>query len=294
MRYEFGRNWQFFNNSFFSQERVIIVKESILRFLNLKNLYGKTFLDIGSGSGLQSLAAYNAGAERIFSFDYDPNSVEATKSLWRKSGRPKNWTICQGSILDSEFMNSIGEFDIVYSWGVLHHTGDLWNALKNSQLPLKSSGVLYVSLYAKEAYQDPPPEYWLRIKEKYNNAGFLGKKQIEAKYIYNNLMQSKIRNIYQLIKMLMTYKKNRGMALWTDIKDWLGGWPMEFTSAKEVYSYSLNKLELTLINLKMGNGCTEYLFKKKNANTWNYYSDEFYDGNRIVSENPFEYSSKTT
>ncbi len=283
MRYEFGKNWQSFNISFLSQERINIVKESILSFLHLDGLDEKIFLDIGCGSGIQSLAAYNAGAKRIFSFDYDAKSVEATKSLWKKSGRPKNWTVCQGSVLDEKFMNSIGKFDIVYSWGVLHHTGDLWNALKNSQLPLKSDGVLYVSLYAKEAYQDPPQEYWLKLKKRYNKAGFLEKKQIEITYIYEILMNSKIRNIYKLIKMMITYKKNRGMALWIDIKDWLGGWPMEFSSASEVYTYSLNKLDLCLINLKMGNGCTEYLFKKKNSSSWSYHSKNQYDNNKIES-----------
>ena len=98
-------------------------------------------------------------------------------------------------------------------------------------------------------------------------------------------MESKIRNMYKLIKMMLIYKKNRGMALWIDIKDWLGGRPMEFSSAKEVYSYSFKILELSLIKLKMGNGCTEYLFKKKNAKSWNYYTDEYYDYKRIASKN---------
>ena len=245
-------------------------------------------LDIGSGSGLQSLAVYNAGAKEIFSFDYDSKSVEATKSLWIQSGKPKNWTVCQGSVLDEEFMNSIGKFDIVYSWGVLHHTGDLWNALKNSQIPLKSNGVLYISLYAKEAYQNPSQEYWLEIKQKYNKADYIEKKKIEITYIYQILMQSKIRNIYKLIKMMLTYKKNRGMALWIDIKDWLGGWPMEFSSAKEVYSFTKSKMNLSLINLKMGNGCTEYLFKRKNIKSWNYFTDESYDYDKIVNKNPFK------
>ena len=288
MRFGFGKNWQSFNMSFLSKERINIVKKSILSFLHLESLDGKTFLDIGSGSGIQSLAAYNAGAKHIFSFDYDIKSVEATKSLWEKSGRPKNWDVYHGSVLDDEFMNSIGKFDIVHSWGVLHHTGDLWNALKNSQIPLKSNGVLYVSLYAKEAYQNPSQEYWLEIKQKYNKAGYIEKKKIEITYIYQILMQSKIRNIYKLIKMMLTYKKNRGMALWIDIKDWLGGWPMEFSSAKEVYSFTKSKMNLCLINLKMGNGCTEYLFKRKNIKSWNYFTDESYDYDKIVNKNPFK------
>ena len=288
MRYEFGKNWQNFNRSFSSEERIKIVENSILDFIHLDNFNGKTFLDIGSGSGLQSLAVYNAGAKEIFSFDYDSKSVEATKSLWIQSGKPKNWTVCQGSVLDEEFMNSIGKFDIVYSWGVLHHTGDLWNALKNSQIPLKSNGVLYISLYAKEAYQNPSQEYWLEIKQKYNKADYIEKKKMEITYIYQILMESKIRNIYKLIKMMLTYKKNRGMALWIDIKDWLGGWPMEFSSAKEVYSFTKSKMNLCLINLKMGNGCTEYLFKRKNIKSWNYFTDESYDYDKIANKNPFK------
>ena len=287
MRYEFGKNWQSFNKSSFTEERLKIAKESILSFIHLDTLNGKTFLDIGSGSGLQSLAAYKAGAKQVFSFDYDIKSVDATQYLWIQAGRPKNWKVCQASVLDKEFMNSIGKFDIVYSWGVLHHTGDLWSALENSQIPLKSDGVLYVSLYAKEAYQDPPPEYWLKIKQKYNKAGSLKKKQIELRYLYENLMKSKIGNIYQVIKMIVSYKKNRGMAFWTDVKDWLGGWPMQFCSANEVYSFSLNNLNLCLIKLKMGNGCTEYLFKKENSHSWNHYNNESFDDKIIESENPF-------
>ena len=281
MRYEFGKNWKSFNSTSFSEKRLSIAKESILDFLNLDNLEGKTFLDIGSGSGLQSFAAYRAGADKIYSFDYDRNSVAATKSLWIKSGEPKKWKVGQGSVLDENFMLSLGKFDIIYSWGVLHHTGNVWKALENSILPLKKDGVLYIALYAEEAYQDPPPEYWLNIKQNYNNSGCFNKKIIEIKYVFNSLMKSKITNIIELLKMALLYKKNRGMSLWTDIKDWLGGWPMEFTSAEEVYSHSLNKLNLCLINLKMGNGCTEYLFKKKNVRSWNYYSDEHYDYNRI-------------
>ena len=101
-------------------------------------------------------------------------------------------------------------------------------------------------------------------------------------------MDSKIRNIHKLIKMMLTYKKNRGMALWIDIKDWLGGWPMEFSSASEVYAFSLSKLDLCLINLKMGNGCTEYLFKRKNIKSWNYFTDESYDYDKIANKNPFK------
>ena len=100
----------------------------------------------------------------------------------------------------------------------------------------------------------------MTLKQNYNNSGYFNKKMIEIKYVFNSLMKSKITNIVELIKMALYNKKNRGMSLWSDIKDWLGGWPMEFTSAQEVHKKVLDRLDLGLINLKMGSGCTEYLF----------------------------------
>ena len=89
-----------------------------------------TFLDVGCGSGLHSPAALTAGAKRIVSFDLDSDSVETSRRLWELVGKPKNWVICQGSILDHEFVTTLEPADIVYSWGVLHHTGDMWTALR--------------------------------------------------------------------------------------------------------------------------------------------------------------------
>ena len=99
-------------------------------FLGKEDLDNKTFLDIGCGSGIHSLAAFLSGAKLIVSFDYDPQSVAATRILHRKAGEPKNWKIMQGSVLDEEFLRTLGHFDFVYSWGVLHHTGQMWQAIK--------------------------------------------------------------------------------------------------------------------------------------------------------------------
>ena len=129
MRFGFGKNWQLYIQRYFNEERVSIAQKHLLDFLQLDSLAGKYFLDIGCGSGLHSLAACKAGASRVVSFDYDWNSVHATEKLKEFSGNPAHWTVLQGSILEPQFLATLQPADIVYSWGVLHHTGALWQAL---------------------------------------------------------------------------------------------------------------------------------------------------------------------
>src|SRR5882724_6872543 len=131
-RFEFGQNWKKYIERSFSQEKVEVSKRHILAFLMRSDLQGSTFLDIGCGSGLHSLGALQLGAAEVISFDYDKKSVEATSILYKYAGEPKNWKIMQGSVLDEQFMASLSKADIVYSWGVLHHTGDVWRAISNA------------------------------------------------------------------------------------------------------------------------------------------------------------------
>ena len=84
--------------------------------LQLDNLSGMTFLDVGSGSGLFSLAAYNLGA-KVVSFDFDAQSVWCTNQLRERFCSDKRrWTVKIGSILEADFIKTLGHFDIVYSW----------------------------------------------------------------------------------------------------------------------------------------------------------------------------------
>ncbi len=128
-RFEFGRNWSLFLKTL-NEERISRAEQSLKEMLGTDSLQGKTFLDAGSGSGLFSLAARRLGA-RVHSLDYDPFSVSSTAELRRRYSDPTLWTVEQASVLDEDHMNGLGQFDIVYSWGVLHHTGSMWSALEN-------------------------------------------------------------------------------------------------------------------------------------------------------------------
>lgn len=235
--------------------------------LRVSNLAGKTFLDIGCGSGIHSLAALRMGAARVISFDYDIDSVKTTEAVRAWAGSPSNWSVFQGSVLDKNLMQSLDKADIVYSWGVLHHTGSMWEAVENAGIPLKPDGVFYIALYSSDNYVDPPPEYWLDLKRRYNRAGPLRKTLMELQYAYRFHVGPALRSGQDPLQVMRNYG-DRGMTYWTDVKDWLGGYPMEFASLAETQAFVSDKHGLSLVNVKTGEGCTEYVFADPKANTF--------------------------
>ena len=116
-RFEFGNNWYHFIQKNFGPERVRISKKHLLDFIERDDLKGLTFLDIGCGSGLHSVAALEAGAVSVRGFDYDANSVATSRYVQAQLGNPSNWTVEQGSVLDDTFVKNLGTYDLVYSWG---------------------------------------------------------------------------------------------------------------------------------------------------------------------------------
>jgi 2-polyprenyl-6-hydroxyphenyl methylase/3-demethylubiquinone-9 3-methyltransferase len=257
-RFAFGKNWEDYIAKHFSEERVEISRKHLLAFLQLPDLKGKYFLDIGCGSGLHSLAALRAGAEKIFSFDYDPDSVATTKKLREFVGNPSHWEVRQGSILDEEFLNTIEPADIVYSWGVLHHTGSMWQAMENAAGLGRRNSLYYIALYDHDIQVNPTPEFWLDVKRRYNKSSALGKRILEVWYIWRFMLGSRIKNLSTLFR---EYKHTRGMALYNDVKDWLGGWPMEFAKRADVKNWS-DRHGLEMLTMKTGEANTEYLFRR--------------------------------
>ena len=248
MTFSFGKNWQLFLKSC-NEDRIRIARESLQEFTRLQDFHGKTFVDIGCGSGLFSLGAFQLGAERIISVDVDAFSVQCCQYLHEQARCPANWEIMEGSVLDEKFLYRLGVFDIVYSWGVLHHTGNMWQAIRNAANLVKKGGLYYIAIYNKMG-GSIGSDFWLKIKKVYNfGPGFL-RPILEFFYTAALLLREVVRGRNPM-GYIRNYQKERGMNLATDVKDWLGGYPYEFASVDDIKTFmKTNFPEFQLINLK--------------------------------------------
>jgi 2-polyprenyl-6-hydroxyphenyl methylase/3-demethylubiquinone-9 3-methyltransferase len=260
-RFEFGKNWRQFVEKHYSQEVVEVSKARILEFVGRTDLAGVAAIDIGCGSGIHSMAMFQAGAAAIDSFDYDPSSVEATELVRAKAGAPAHWTVRHGSVLDDAFMRALPTYDLVYSWGVLHHTGDVWKAMALAAERVKPGGLFYIALYSADVQKDPPPQFWIDVKRTYVNAGPARRRLMDLWYVWRFMMNRRVWKLPQVVRRMREYRKDRGMNLFTDIRDWLGGWPMEFVWDADAIAFC-EAGGFRLQNLATGKANTEFLFVK--------------------------------
>lgn len=254
-RFKFGKNWQQFL-SVLNDDRIVAAEKSLCAMLETDTLDGKSFLDIGSGSGLFSLAAMRLGASKVHSFDYDPQSVACAKELKRRYfPESKRWTNEEGSVLDINYVTNLGTSDIVFSWGVLHHTCNMWTALHNAALPVRRSGKLFIAIYND---QGSLSKYWLFMKKAYNQNLILRMVIILIHCPYLIGVRFLARAWSGRLRL------ERGMSLWHDMKDWLGGYPFEVAKPDEIVKFYTKKgFNLQRLKTCMGrHGCNEYVFVK--------------------------------
>ena len=265
LRFAFGANWRAFSR-LIDAERVAVAERSLTEFLGRERLDGQTFLDVGAGSGLFSLAARRLGA-KVVSFDLDPEAMAAIQALKDRfaPGDP-DWTALEASILDEAAMARLGRFDIVYAWGSLHHSGDLARALIVAASLVAPGGWLLVSVYNDQGGHSAR---WRTVKRLYNRApawtrpilAGLGLVLRELRPALGRLLRG--RNPLPLAAW-RDYKQDRGMSRWHDWLDWLGGHPFETAKPEEIF-HACRALGFTLERLKTcggGLGCNEFLLRR--------------------------------
>jgi 2-polyprenyl-3-methyl-5-hydroxy-6-metoxy-1,4-benzoquinol methylase len=226
--FSFGENWLNFLRTI-SADAIDRAMADTCEWLPDEQIRGRTVIDIGCGSGLHSLAFLKRKALQVTSIDIDPRSVQASRQLWEHAGRPMNWQIDQGSILGESALSQ-QRYDVVYSWGVLHHTGQMWTALERARGLLKEGGLFWISLYAK----GPNYSRDLATKQAYNAASKAMKGVLRMKYVLI-LMLHRLRAGRN--PWTWNEQKARGMDTWHDIVDWLGGLPYEVASVDEVVAF---------------------------------------------------------
>jgi len=260
-RFQFGANWKAFLSTL-NDERILEAEQSLKDMLGVDDLAGKYFLDIGSGSGLFSLAAKRLGA-KVHSFDYDPKSVRCAEELKKRYyANDNDWVIDEGSILDENYISSLGQFDVVYSWGVLHHTGNMNKSLTNAIVPLSDQGLLFIAIYNDQGIWS---NLWKKIKKIYCS-NWLGKALISSIYIPFFIFQSVVIGMIKYrnpIGQFYNYKKKRGMSIYHDWIDWLGGYPFEVAKPEDVFKlYKSHGFVLENMTTTNRLGCNQFVFRK--------------------------------
>ncbi len=253
--FDFGANWRRYLR-LVDETRIESAVVSLRSMLGVKSLEGLRFLDAGCGSGLFSLAAHCMGAQ-VWGMDLNPAAVACAEELKRRFGNEApRWKIIQGSILDANLLQGLGTFDVVYSWGVVHHTGSMWQALETVAERVAPGGSLFIAIYND---QGALSGYWAQVKRLYNASG-LGRAAVIAVHApYLIGLRWLVRRVGK------RGGPERGMNLWYDMHDWLGGYPFEVATPERVRAWLAWRGFRMLREKTCGrrHGCNEFVAQRE-------------------------------
>ena len=130
-------------------KRKYTVEPHILNFAEFENWNNKKVLEVGCGIGTAAHSFIENGA--IYKgIDLSKKSIEVAKqrlNVFNLNG------IIEEADIENYPTNNMEKFDLVYSFGVLHHTPDTKKAVKNIYNLLNDGGIFKLMLYAKNSWK---------------------------------------------------------------------------------------------------------------------------------------------
>lgn len=261
--FAFGKNWASYAASI-GEPQIEEAKKGLLKLIPAEEFKDRSFLDIGCGSGLHSLAAAQLGVSRITAIDIDPDRVATSSSVLSSKGIAVPWQTETMSVFDLAAERQ-GTFDIVYSWGVLHHSGDMWEAVRKAASMVAPNGLLAVALYRTTRMDS----FWKLEKHLYARAPKTIQSIVRAGYIAVFRL-AKLATGASFREYVANYKSSRGMDFHHNVHDWLGGYPYETALAPEVETklaglgFKAVRVFARPISIGiLGSGCDEYVYRSQ-------------------------------
>jgi len=251
--FNFGKNWQAFSQEALDVDRLTAARQSLATLIGAESLRGLSVLDIGCGSGIFALAAAQLGAGRVVGVDLSAESVQASRDNQRRFAPDMDITFRQQSVFDLDAAEC-GRFDIVYSWGVLHHTGQMIRAIDQAAALVERDGLFVIAIYNRHWSS----RTWLGIKWLYNR----------VPHFVQKIMVWCFCGVIAVAKFLVTgrnpFRKRRGMSFYHDVVDWVGGYPYEYASAAEIAGHveALGFRCLKTVPPAVPTGCNEFVFQR--------------------------------
>jgi SAM-dependent methyltransferase len=269
-KFAFGKNWAGFLETL-NDEKIKVAQESMQRLLGIDDLQNRRFLDAGSGSGLFSLSAYRLGAP-VTSFDVDHDSVGCAQELRERFCEDESrWIVLHGSLTDTGFLKDMGRFDVVYCWGVAHHTGQMWSSIGHLIRNVDSGGLLVLAIYNDQLYIS---RAWNVVKRIYQRLpGWLRPGYVAAIGSVTFLKRLTITLLAGILRLVafrnplvpftnwIRQTQASGMHGWHDLVDWVGGWPFEVARPEEIFRFMRDRgFRLQELTTSTGHGCNEFVF----------------------------------
>ena len=128
-------------------KRKYLVESHIINFANFPKYKNKNVLEVGCGIGTAAQSFIENGA--IYTgLDLSDKSIEIAKK--RLEVFNLNGNLFKENIEEVDNINDT-EFDLIYSFGVLHHTPDIKKSIQNIHKMLKTGGEFKMMLYAKQS-----------------------------------------------------------------------------------------------------------------------------------------------
>jgi 2-polyprenyl-6-hydroxyphenyl methylase/3-demethylubiquinone-9 3-methyltransferase len=260
LSFDFGRNWEAFSNAKVDAERLYNARRSLQQLIGIENIESHTLVDVGCGSGLFSIGAAQLGATRVVGFDVNPTAVKVSKNNLQRfrdelidDGAEPHF--CTGNVLDTDFLESLGTFDVVYAWGVLHHTGTMWQAIRNVASLVKPDNGIFVLAICNQHWTS---FFWKQIKRLYNLSPYA------VRWLLNYIFGALIYIGVWVTTRGNPLHKERGMDFWYDVIDWLGGYPYEYADRESVVRFVQPlgfQVEL-VVRPRVPTGCNEFVLKR--------------------------------